>query len=171
MFYDPGWAIPHFVSIVLASSFIVAAILKAELARKLYAGLFLYATLVNASVAFFAPQSYVANAQYALLESYRAFILGWFAQHVTLTVVAISAGQALISAGLIHGGRAAQAGLVGAIAFFLAIAPLGVGSAFPSSLIWAVGAAYLLMHPRARAALAGSLPRRYRQAEQQKHAF
>jgi hypothetical protein len=169
MFYDPTWAIPHIVSIAIALAFVAAAILKPQLARKLYAGLFLYATLVNASVAFFAPESYVGNARYALLESYRVFILGWFAQHVTLMVVLISLGQALISVGIIRGGWTARAGLAGASVFFLAIAPLGVGSAFPASLIWALGTVWLLTDPRARPALQGSLPVRYREAEAHSH--
>jgi hypothetical protein len=169
MFYDPAWAIPHLISIAIALAFVVAAIVKPLLARKLYAGLFLYATLVNASVAFLVPQSYVGNARYALSESYRAFILGWFAQHVTLAVLAISCGQALVAAGLIRGGWAARVSLVGALAFLLAIAPLGVGSAFPSSLIWAFGAGWLLFHARGQAALEGSLSDHYRQAQTHSH--
>jgi hypothetical protein len=38
-------------------------------------------------------------------------------------------------------------GLVGAISFFVAIAPLGLGSAFPCSLVMAMGAILLLRRP------------------------
>ena len=160
MFYDPAWALPHFVSLLLSLGFVLAAVRKPLLARKLYAGLFLYATLVNASVAFFVPQTYVGNARYALLEVYRSFILGWFSEHVTPVVFAISLGQALIAAGLIHGAWAARAALGGVIVFSLAIAPLGVASAFPASLVWAFGAGWLLLHPQAKQTLAAPLGRR-----------
>ena len=160
MLYDKDWLIPHIASLLLASAFLLSAVLKPLLARKLYAALFLYATLVNASVAVLAPASYVGNARYALFEGLRTFIEGWFAQHVGLVVGLISVGQALVSAGLIVGGRAAQFALVGAIIFLLGIAPLGVASAFPSSLIWAAGAVWLLCTAPGRQALEGSLPRR-----------
>lgn len=153
MLYDPAWAIPHLVSLLLALAFAVAAVKRPMLARRLYAGLFLYATLVNAAVAFFVPHTYLGNARYALLEGYRSFILGWFSEHVGLVVGAISLGQALVAAGLIRGGAWARVALAGAIVFFLAIAPLGVASAFPASLIWAFGAAWLLFHPGARTVL------------------
>jgi hypothetical protein len=153
MLYDPDWAIPHLVSLLIALAFAFAAVKKPMLARRLYAGLFLYATLANAAVALLAPHSYLGNARYAWLEVYRSFILGWFSEHIGLVVGAISLGQALVAAGLIRGGVWARLALIGAIVFFLAIAPLGVASAFPASLIWAFGAAWLLLHPSARAAL------------------
>jgi len=159
MLYDPNWAIPHFVSLLIALAFAWAAVMKPMLARKLYAGLFLYATLVNAAVALLAPHTYLGNARYAWLEVYRSFILGWFAAHVGLVVGAISLGQALVAAGLIRGGTWARHALIGAIVFFVAIAPLGVASAFPASLIWAFGAAWLLLHPQAREALVPALAR------------
>lgn len=161
MFFDKTWAVPHLISIVIAISFLVAAIYKPLFARKLYAALFVYATLVNAAVAVYAPQSYLGNARYALFEGLRTFILGWFSQHVGLVVGVISLCQAAITAGLIIGGNAARVALVGAIVFFLAIAPLGVASAFPSSLIWAAGAIWLLANREARASLEESLPRLY----------
>lgn len=159
MLFDDTWAIPHVISILIATSFLLAAVHRPLLARKLYAALFVYATLVNAAVAMYKPLSYLDNARYALLESYRSFILGWFADHVGLVVGSISICQALITAGLIVGGVWARAALVGAILFFLAISPLGVASAFPSSLVWALGAAWLLVNGAARKSLEGSLPR------------
>jgi hypothetical protein len=115
--------------------------------------------VVNAAVAIYKPLSYLDNARYALLESYRTFILGWFADHIGLVVGSISLGQLLITAGLIVGGAWARAALAGAIVFFLAITPLGVASAFPSSLVWALGAGWLLFKGAGRRSLDGSLPR------------
>ena len=159
MLFDDTWAIPHIASMLIAIGFFAASIFKPLWARKLYAGLFVYATLVNAAVALFKPESYLDNARYVLLEGYRTFILGWFSEHIGLVVGLISLGQAFITIGLIMGGWYARAALLGAIIFLLAIAPLGVASAFPSSLIWAAGAAWLLIHGESRRWLDGTLPR------------
>jgi hypothetical protein len=153
MFFERKFALLHLLSLLVALGFLLAAMRRPRLARKLYAGLFAYAALVNSLVCWRAPQSYVDNAQYALLQLYRTFILGWFAQHVRPVIGLIAALQALIALGLLEGGRAARAGLLGATLFFLGIAPLGVGSAFPSSLIWAWGALWLMFDRNGRAAL------------------
>ncbi|HEX6245606.1 MAG TPA: hypothetical protein VFZ61_32000, partial [Polyangiales bacterium] len=97
MLFDDTWAIPHIASLLIAAGFLLASILRPLLARKLYAGLFVYATLVNAAVALYKPASYLDNARYVLLESYRTFILGWFSEHIVLVVGCISLGQALIT--------------------------------------------------------------------------
>lgn len=146
MLFDPTWAVPHVVSLLLATAFLVTAVIKPLRARMWYAGLFAYAALVNTAVTVYKPESYLGNARYVLLDSYRTFILGWFSEHIVLVVASIALCQALICAGLIRGGWVARAALLAAITFFIAIAPLGVASAFPSSLIWAAGAAWLLNH-------------------------
>jgi len=153
MYFDRTFLWPHLISILIAVGFLVAAVRRPRLARKLYLGLFVYASLVNATVCLIAPESYVSNARFALLELYRQFIVGWFAEHVTWMVGSIALGQALIAAGLALGGHWARLALLGSVAFFVGIAPLGVGSAFPSSLIWAAGALWLAFESRARAAL------------------
>lgn len=159
MLFDDTWAIPHALSILIATAFLLASVHRPLLARKMYAALFVYATLVNAAVAVYKPLSYLDNARYALLESYRSFILGWFSHHIGLVVGSISFAQALITAGLIIGGIWARASLAAAIVFFIAISPLGVASAFPSTLIWALGAGWLLFNGAGRRSLDGSLPR------------
>jgi hypothetical protein len=55
----------------------------------------------------------------------------------------------LIAASLFWGGWPARAALIGAIAFLIAITPLGVGSGFPSTVLMAVGCYRLLCSPRA----------------------
>jgi hypothetical protein len=62
-------------------------------------------------------------------------------------VGAIAVGQLAVAILVALRGRAAQLGLVGAIAFLLAIAPLGRGSAFPFSLVASLAAALLLRPP------------------------
>jgi hypothetical protein len=55
--------------------------------------------------------------------------------------------QAAIAVGVSLAGRATSFALAGAIVFLLAIAPLGIGSGFPATVIMALAAAKLLAAP------------------------
>ena len=55
----------------------------------------------------------------------------------------IAVCQILIAISLFSGGRSAKLGALGAMVFLVGIAPLGLGSAFPASLLMAVGCYYL----------------------------
>jgi hypothetical protein len=59
MYFDRQYAVPHLVSMLIALGFLLACVRRPHLARKLYAGLFTYAALVNGFVCANAPQSYV----------------------------------------------------------------------------------------------------------------
>ena len=109
----------------------------------MFAVLFAWASMANARAAWSSPMDYLGYAPFALIDVYRQFIFGFFAQHVTAIVLTIAASQAFIAAALLRGGRWRQVGLAGAIAFLLAIAPLGVGSGLPATPIMALGAAVL----------------------------
>ncbi|HPF67714.1 MAG TPA: hypothetical protein PLC20_08575, partial [Flavobacteriales bacterium] len=52
---------------------------------------------------------------------------------------AIAFGQGLVALGLLGRGMLRRIAAIGGIVFLVAIAPLGVGSAFPSSLLLALG--------------------------------
>jgi hypothetical protein len=84
-----------------------------------------------------------------VLGIYRDFILGFFAEHIQLLVMGVAACQALVAIGLAVGPPLARIGLVGAACFLVAIAPLGVGSGFPSTLLLAGGAILLWRRPDA----------------------
>jgi hypothetical protein len=111
--------------------------------RLLFVLLFLWASQVNLQTALWHPAAPLDYARWAV-EPYRRFILGPFASHVGLFVGAIAAGQLAIAVLVALRGRAAALGLVGAIVFLMAIAPLGRGSAFPFSLVASAAAARLL---------------------------
>jgi hypothetical protein len=111
--------------------------------RFLFFALFLWAAQTNLRVALFHPNDYLQFARWAT-EPYRRFIEGPFARHVSLMVGAIAVGQLAIAVLVTLRGRAVGLGLVGAIVFLLAIAPLGRGSAFPFSLIVSAAALRLM---------------------------
>ena len=116
-----------------------------QVGRLLFFALFLWAAQTNMRIALSAPAAYLEYARWAI-PPYRRFILGPFARHTATIVAAIALGQLAIALFVTWRGRAVQLGLAGAIAFLLAIAPLGRGSAFPFSLIVSF-AALLLMRP------------------------
>ena len=72
------------------------------------------------------------------------FILGWFSKHIAVTVGFIATCQALIAVSLLMKDLIFKAGTIGAIIFLIAIAPFGVGSGFPCTVIMAIGLFILL---------------------------
>jgi hypothetical protein len=67
--------------------------------------------------------------------TYRAFIQGWFREHTASLLLPIAAAQLVIALLLVRNTVGARRiAVLGAVIFLLAIAPLGVGSAFPFSL-------------------------------------
>jgi len=68
---------------------------------------------------------------------YQEFIMGFFAQHTAAIVATIGVGQLTAAVLMSLRGSAVCLGLVGAIICLIAVAPLGSGTAFPSTLITA----------------------------------
>jgi hypothetical protein len=130
-------------STVVALLMLVVSVRWRRAGLAMFALLFAWASLANARTAWTSPMDYLGYASFALIDVYRQIILGFFAQHVTAIVLTIAACQAFIAAALLRGGRWRHAGLAGAIAFLLAIAPLGIGSGLPATPIMALGAAVL----------------------------
>jgi hypothetical protein len=113
-----------------------------QIGRVLYALLFGWASWKNATTSLRVPEVYREYARYAFLSVYRNFIEGFFAQHITLGFIA--ACQGLIALSMLFKGRIFQLGAMGGIVFLVAIAPLGFGSAFPCTLVMALGLGLLL---------------------------
>jgi hypothetical protein len=108
--------------------------------------LFLWAGLYNFWAAFLSPEQYLAYARLASVTWYQKFILGFFSEHTTAIVALIALGQLAAAVLMSLRGTAVYLGLAGAIISLVAIAPLGSGSAFPSTLIAASGALLLLQY-------------------------
>jgi hypothetical protein len=106
--------------------------------------LFFWAGLYNLWAAFVSPEQYLAYARLASVNWYQKFILGFFSEHTTAVVSMIALGQLAAAVLMSMRGTAVYLGLAGAIISLVAIAPLGSGSAFPSTLIAARGAIVLL---------------------------
>jgi hypothetical protein len=140
--------VPFIASNVVALLLLITAIAWPRTARVAFVVIFLAAGVFNAYTAFTTPESYLMYGEMALLPFYQAFIYGFFAQNTTALVLLIAAGQIAVGALLANRGFFLRLGVLGAIVFLAAIAPLGVGSAFPFSLIAIV--ALLVMQARLR---------------------
>jgi hypothetical protein len=149
MWYAAQFAAMQLTAILAGALMLLTAWRRPLLGRFLYLALFVWACGMNFWTAAVRPGAYLEYGPLAVLGAYRDFIDGFFAQHVAAFVMLVAACQGFIAFGLAVGGPLARIGLVGAVGFLLAIAPLGVGSGFPSTLLMAAGAIVLLRRPDA----------------------
>ncbi len=131
---------PYFIPLIVSNMFalvlLIAAVFWPRLVRWAFAILFLAAGLVNSYLAISKPEVYVESyGETAFLGIYRDFINGTFSTYDTQILLAIAVGQILVAFFLTRSGALFRLGFAGACVFLIAIAPLGLGSAFPSTLI------------------------------------
>ena len=129
----------YLISNVISLVILLASWKYYRISRLMFFIVFAWASCTNWNEAIIAPQFYLDYAGLTFSGLYRAFILGWFSSHITLAVGFIATCQALIAISMLLKGWLFKAGAIGAIIFLLAIAPLGVGAAFPCTIILAVG--------------------------------
>ena len=133
----------HFLTIayVLVNVFSVGQLIGSyrwpATTRVLFFLLFSIAAFVNIRNALETPWVYQSYADYAV-PLYRKFILGLFDTFTTPIVLSIGMGQILIALSMFMKGDLFRMGCLGGLIFCIAIAPLGFGSAFPSSLLFAL---------------------------------
>jgi hypothetical protein len=122
---------------VLALFFVFSAFQWPRIARVLFFLLFAWASWTNWRISQHNPAAYLEYAELTFSGFYRNFINGWFSGHIQLAVGFIATCQALIAVSMFLKGWIFKTGCVGAILFLLSIAPLGVGSGFPCTIIFA----------------------------------
>ncbi|MFD2562105.1 hypothetical protein [Aquimarina rubra] len=125
------WSISNSISIL----FLVAAIRKPKLARLVFILLFAWACWINITTVHQDPNAYLEYAKMTPFQLYADFINGWFTSNSILMVTLIAIAQGLIAIGMMLKGQLFQIACLGAVIFFLAIIPLGIGSGFPATLI------------------------------------
>lgn len=139
----PEYLVPFLISNALALFLLGVAFKRPQVIRWLSVLIFAAAALLNARLALTRAAEYLGYGPLAWSSAYREFIYGWLSQHVQTLVLPIAVGQLLIAVLLTRRRPWRRIGVVGAIVFLCAIAPLGVGSAFPFSF-W-LSAALLVM--------------------------
>ena len=138
------YLIPWIATNIIAILILVAAFKKPKLARLLFVLLFGWACWINYTTARLDPYDYLNYAAFTPVGFYHDFITGWFEEHITSMVTLIAVGQGLIALGMLLKGWLVRIAGIGAIIFLLAIAPLGIGSGFPATVITAV-AVYVIL--------------------------
>jgi hypothetical protein len=133
---------------VIALAILGLAFWRPRLARWVWVAIFVWAASVNTITAATQPWAYLAYGPLTPSALYRDFINGWFSAHIQPFVLSIAVGQVIIAILLSRAGEVRRLGVVGASVFLLAIAPLGIGSGFPFSLI--AIASLLVMERRRR---------------------
>ena len=117
----------------IAFGILALAFFRPAAVRWVCVALFAWASVTNTVTALTNPRAYLGYAALTLSNGYRAFINGWFADHVASMVLPIAAGQLVIAVLLIGGKPLRRLGELGAVLFLLAIVPLGVGAGLPFS--------------------------------------
>ena len=142
MEYLQQYWLPYTISNVVAILLLLAAWKLPRLARLLFVLLFGWAFWMNTKTALQHPEFYLDYADMAL-PFYASFIRGWFSEHIQPIIITIACGQLLIAVGMALNGIWVKTSCIGAIIFLLAIAPLGVGSAFPFSIFVSIAAYFI----------------------------
>ena len=135
---------PYIGAQVIAVLFVIGTLRWPRIARLLAGISFIVAGGFNILTALSSPSLYVTGFGPHAFPIYKTFIYGVFERHAASFVVAIALGQLAVGTVMFAHVRWRKLGYVGAIVFLVAITPLGIGSAAPSNLIFAVGLALLL---------------------------
>lgn len=148
---DPEFVGPYITSHIAAALYVYVAWRWPRVAGWTVGIGFLFAGVFNIWTACTAPQSYVQGFGPHAFPPYREFIYGAFARHTAAFLIPIACGQMVTGTlALLRRPWARKAGYAGAIVFFLAITPLGIGSGAPSTLIFAAGLGLLIGERRAQ---------------------
>ena len=135
------------ISNVLAVFILYAAVKWPNVARLLLSVIFLWAAFINTYNALLHPVVYLDYAKLTPVYFYREIIEGTFSKNITGFVLLIAGCQLLIALFTGHKGILMKLAMWGAIVFLLVIAPFGIGSGFPCTLIMAL-AYYILLKKR-----------------------
>ena len=136
------------ISVLFSVSMVLLTILRPVYGRMMLSLIFLAAGFINTVLVVSQPDMYLVYGDLAALSSYEHFIEGVFSRHIPAFILPIALLQMAIGIGLMWRDPLEKVALCGAVIFLLAIAPLGAGSAFPSTVLLAL-AAILLLFKRA----------------------
>jgi hypothetical protein len=135
------YVITHAVTIIL----IIICYKWPKIGKVAWGIIFMLAGIFNIFMVIKDPQVYLGYRDHAA-EFYKFFLDGVFNSATIFIVCLIGAGQILVGIFLLRKGKLFLMGILGGIIFLVAIAPLGIGSAFPSTLLMALS--LVLLHSR-----------------------
>ena len=127
---------PYVITHVITFILIVICYKWPKIGKVVWGIIFILAGIFNIFMVNKDPQAYL-NYRENAVEFYKFFIDGVFHSFTIFIVSLIGVGQILVGVFLLRKGKLFLFGILGGIIFLVAIAPLGIGSAFPSTLLMA----------------------------------
>jgi hypothetical protein len=109
--------------------------------------IFILAGIFNMYTGISNPQAYV-DYGFQAIGLYQKFIYGIFSSYTSLIVSLIASGQILVGIFLFMKRKLFLLGITGGVIFLVAIAPLGMGSAFPSTLLMSISLVLLYIRSK-----------------------
>lgn len=132
---NSGVLIPFIISNALALFILWMSSRNTRVAKGMLGVLFIGAGAFNIYTVFSNPAAYLDFADTAVVKFYQLWIPRLLTDHAPLVISCISAGQLYIGLSMMYNEWRFRIACVGGMLFGLAIAPLGIGSAFPASLV------------------------------------
>jgi len=131
--------IPYIISNLFSLFLIILCYKRPKAGSKIFGIIFIAAGIFNIYTASTKPKVYVeVYGSTALIPLYKDFIYGTFGSNPALFVNLIATGQLVAGFLLFAKKNLFKLGVSGGIIFLLSIAPLGFGSAFPSTILMAI---------------------------------
>ncbi len=144
------------ISNVVGLALIISSIFQQHFTRLIFGIVFLAASIFNVYLVNTTPAIYVEGYAPYAIEPYRNIINGIFSQFTQEFIYFIASGQFLISVFILFAkNTGTKIGFMGGILFFIGIAPLGIGSAFPSTILMAIALVILFTKTYPKNAFAG----------------
>jgi len=138
------FSLNYLIANVISLVVLIMAVFWPVIARYLLTLIFIGAAFFNAIMAIREPELFMVYGAMTTSSVYEQFIYGAFHENITAIVVSISICQLVTGIFIASRNALLKPGLLAATIFLLAIAPLGAGSAFPSTVLLAVAAVILL---------------------------
>jgi hypothetical protein len=132
----PDYWIPYTITNIVAILLIIVCYKWPKIGKVAWGIIFVLAGIFNIYTVVKDPQAYMGYRDHAV-DFYKFFIDGVFRSFTIFIVSLIGTGQILVGIFLLRKGKLFLLGILGGIIFLVSIAPLGIGSAFPSTLLMA----------------------------------
>lgn len=142
------YMLPVILSNLLAIIIMLSCLQIPKIMRAVMGLIFIVAGFINLINVYNNPSVYVDGFGPVAIDVYKDIIYGPFSKQPGIYVALISIGQVLVGALLWLKKFWYNVGAFGGFIFFVAIIPLGAGSAFPAPVFLAIGMLSLLFRKR-----------------------
>lgn len=136
--------IPYVITHIISFLLIFICCKWPKIGKVAWGIIFVLAALFNMYLGNSNPQKYIEYGRGAV-GLYQEFIYGIFSSYTSLIVSLIALGQMIVGVFLLMNRTLFKLGIFGGIIFLVAISPLGIGSAFPSTLLMSLSLVLLYL--------------------------